>query len=89
MEQQQTFDLIAQYKKLLDDKSPQRHPSSAKSPEREDQLQHARWMLNEMETGYRAGLFSEGKINRWLGFVQGIFWACGVYSIDTMREHNT
>lgn len=28
------------------------------------------------------------KLMRWLGFVQGAFWVCGVYSINQMRDHN-
>lgn len=28
------------------------------------------------------------KANRWLGFIQGAFWAWDVYSLDEMREHN-
>ncbi len=30
----------------------------------------------------------EGKANRWLGFIQGVLWSGGVYTIDEMREHN-
>lgn len=25
---------------------------------------------------------------RWLGFLQGVLWMHGVYTIDEMREHN-
>lgn len=28
------------------------------------------------------------KFMRWLGFVQGVLWVNGVYTIDEMREHN-
>ena len=28
------------------------------------------------------------KANRWLGFVQGVFWSEGLNTIDEMREHN-
>ena len=28
------------------------------------------------------------KANRWLGFIQGAFWALNVFSIDEMRDHN-
>jgi hypothetical protein len=31
---------------------------------------------------------SIGKANRWLGFVQGVMWMTGFYSVDEMREHN-
>ncbi len=29
-----------------------------------------------------------GKFNRWLGFLQGIFWSLGEFSLDDMRDHN-
>ena len=28
------------------------------------------------------------KVNRWLGFVQGVLWNKRIYTIDDMREHN-
>jgi hypothetical protein len=27
------------------------------------------------------------KINRWVGFVQGVLWKEGLFTIDQMREH--
>ena len=29
------------------------------------------------------------KFNRWLGFMQGVFWVQGDYTLNEMREHNT
>lgn len=29
----------------------------------------------------------EDKANRWLGFLQGVFWKNGTYSIDQLRAH--
>jgi hypothetical protein len=29
------------------------------------------------------------KLFRWLGFIQGVFWANSVYTIEQMRHHNT
>lgn len=28
------------------------------------------------------------KAFRWLGFIQGVLWAEGVYSIDELKDHN-
>ncbi len=28
------------------------------------------------------------KAHRWLGFVQGVLWMAGVFSINDMRKHN-
>lgn len=30
-----------------------------------------------------------GKFFRWLGFMQGILWASGDFTLNDMREHNT
>ena len=64
-------------------------------------LEHALWMLHEMRTmlhnahavwsdpEWDLGDTVDGdKINRWLGFVQGVLWTTGVYTIDDMRDHN-
>ncbi len=45
--------------------------------------EHVRWMCQEAQT-----LDDEGKMNRWLGFIQGYLWLDD-FSIDEMREHNT
>lgn len=28
------------------------------------------------------------KANRWLGFVQGVFWSANIYTINEMRDQN-
>lgn len=28
------------------------------------------------------------KIMRWLGFVQGALWVCGIYGVGALRKHN-
>lgn len=28
------------------------------------------------------------KLMRWLGFMQGAWWAAGVYTVDELKEHN-
>jgi hypothetical protein len=28
------------------------------------------------------------KINRWLGFIQGVMWTYGMFSIDDLRVHS-
>ena len=58
-------------------------------------LGHALWMLHEMredlegygyETEDAASDRTWDKFNRWLGFVQGVLWINGVYTIDEMRD---
>lgn len=47
---------------------------------------HVLWMIGEMRTFIEEG--RDEKVNRWLGFVQGVLWTAGLYTIDAMREHN-
>jgi hypothetical protein len=39
-------------------------------------------MLSEMRNMQDAG-----KINRWLGFIQGALWWGGVFTVDQLRAH--
>lgn len=48
----------------------------------EEWKRHCRWMLAEMR-----GMTDVAKLNRWLGFVQGVLVITGMYSIDDVREH--
>lgn len=50
-------------------------------------LQHCAWMVEEMLNP----IDNEdiGKINRWIGFVQGVLWKEGIYTIDQMRQQTT
>jgi hypothetical protein len=45
---------------------------------------HLRWMLGEMQ-----GMEDLPKLNRWLGFVQGVMYTSGLCSIDDLRRHAT
>lgn len=44
---------------------------------------HILWMIDEMKN-----MDDQEKANRWLGFIQGAFWAMGKFTIDEMRDHN-
>ena len=49
-------------------------------------LPHCVWMIDEM---IRVATVSDdvAKINRWIGFVQGVLWKEGMYRIDELRQH--
>lgn len=51
-----------------------------------DELHHLRTMLPEMRQFLAEGRHS--KLFRWLGFMQGVFYCTGIYSIDEMKDHN-
>ena len=49
-------------------------------------LAHCHRMLCKME-----GFIEEqrmDKVFRWLGFVQGVLWSCGVFTLDELKDHN-
>lgn len=45
---------------------------------------HAKWMLDEIPD-----IKDSGKLNRWLGFVQGFMWSRDLCTIDELREDIT
>jgi len=50
------------------------------------ELQHVRWMCNEIPEMMKTE--EVGKIYRWLGFIQGVLWVHGIYTIEQLCEHN-
>jgi hypothetical protein len=54
----------------------------------EEQLKHVLWMLEEIPKMYDQSIDDryDGKIHRWLGFVQGWMWSVGLMSINELRE---
>lgn len=51
-------------------------------------LEHARWMCDEIIVKSSEYDSHTEKIMRWLGFVQGVLWATGFYSIEQMKDDN-
>jgi hypothetical protein len=49
-------------------------------------LEYCRTMINPMRAMVYEKQFD--KLNRWLGFLQGVFWSNGLFTIDQMRNHN-
>jgi len=51
-----------------------------------DPLEHALWMIDNIPEFLDAKRIE--KAMRWLGFVQGIFYTEGIYTIEEMKHHN-
>ncbi|MBE0477000.1 MAG: hypothetical protein IBX62_07890 [Coriobacteriia bacterium] len=49
-------------------------------------LNHAYWMCGETKNFLRQG--REAKALRWLGFIQGLLFLGGVFSIAELKGHN-
>ena len=50
-------------------------------------MNHIRWMINEIPSMLNIPCKME-KVNRWLGFIQGVLWLRGYYTIEEMKGHN-
>ena len=52
------------------------------------QLDHLLWMIAQMYKGMQPGVnaWDAQKLNRWLGFIQGVLWMGGAYTIDELRQ---
>jgi hypothetical protein len=49
------------------------------------ELQHVLWMCDEIDRLLESQL---DRANRWLGFVQGVLWMAGVFTIRELADHN-
>lgn len=59
---------------------------SSRSPHKRTRTLHLQSMILKMHDLLKEG--REGKFYRWLGFMQGILWVRGIYSLDELRAHN-
>ena len=50
-------------------------------------MNHIRWMINEIPKLIDDPYKIE-KANRWLGFIQGVLWNKGYFTIEEMKGHN-
>ena len=53
---------------------------------KEQALRHCHWMIGQMREFIQQGDLE--KTFRWLGFMQGVFFMAGVFSVEEMRDHN-
>lgn len=88
MTQEKVLEVINHYRRLFEKrgikkiKSP--HDQLPESPELA--LAHCHNMLDTIETFVREGRM--GKTFRWLGFIQGVLWALGIYPLTELKDHN-
>lgn len=53
----------------------------------EDDLAHCHSMLDKIVEFALLGKVK--KAGRWLGFVQGVLWSAGVYTLEDLQIHNS
>jgi hypothetical protein len=75
--------LIAIYDKMLDGYGTKTKADlNSKYLTDHERLSHLIFMLDSMKTET-----DEGKLNRWIGFIQGVLWANSWCTIDDLRKH--
>lgn len=54
-------------------------------------IEHVAWMCEEMAPTIEGDTFpgeaAYRRYERWVGFVQGVMWAEGIFSIEELRQH--
>jgi len=83
----QIRDVLEEYQTTLKRWGAIRSPGDQTRPKTLDAIRHAHWMVEELLLALEG--MPEDKLNRWFGFIQGVLWATGIFSIDEMRAHNT
>lgn len=79
--------LLALYRGRIEEKHPEAHPANIYTVCVQGEvpfipnttMNHVLWMLGNMP---RAG----EQRQRWLGFVQGVLWLKGLYTLNDLRE---
>lgn len=83
---------LAEYEaRLLElEAHPVRVEPTLRKPTEAQALNHALWMCVEVRTKLfqEPGVINQGKINRWLGFIQATLWMQDLYTIDDLKTHN-
>lgn len=99
MTPEKMLEVISRYRSLLSP-LPATHGPFDKSPTPDEAISHLHGMLDKMEEmlnhcwtdrfwDNEKGRAEWAKANRWLGFIQGVFWLHGYLTLDQMRAHNT
>lgn len=52
----------------------------------DERRKHGRWMIENMREKVDVEKWSERKLNRWLGFIQGLLWSLGQRGLLDLRS---
>ena len=86
MDNVQLTAVVDSYLKTLDKIRPHAADYNLRNPGHSVALGHAVHMCGEIKK--LLGIGKTEKAHRWLGFLQGILWTQGIYTIEEMRNHN-
>lgn len=88
MTDEKNSSLIAQYRQHLEKLQAEAIEADydARHPDRNIAINHLLSMLPKMESFIKEG--RREKFFRWLGFLQGVLWSFGEFSLNELRGHN-
>ncbi|MBI2047842.1 MAG: hypothetical protein HYT27_01765 [Parcubacteria group bacterium] len=86
MDEAKYKEIFVLYRKKMTNIPNRKFPSCLLKPALDSALAHCNSMLDEMEVFLKEKRMD--KLNRWLGFMQGVFWVLGIYTLDQLRNHN-
>ncbi len=99
MNVKQAREIVKKYRQELEELKA--HPCEGPfdcQPDGDEVLDHAASMLDRMDDMLNVVIMDDErcvdftdtleKFQRWLGFMQGVFWVEGVFTLDEMRDHN-
>ena len=89
MNQAQLITVLERYRNRIETEMgvvPSRFGAPSFLPSKKAALSHVAWMVGELMDQILSGSHPEDpKFHRWLGFVQGVIWLSGIYSLEAMR----
>lgn len=87
MRPERIIEVVTRYETDLLDRSGTVPVQNVNALTLDERLRHASWMCGEVRR-FAQDDTTLDKAERWLGFIQGVLWGAGVYSIDEMRVDN-
>lgn len=85
----QILDVVKKYDEILENKwvAASKINDDCKDITDSEMLMHVRWMCQQIPNLIE--LDKMEKVNRWIGFIQGVLWSQKIFSILEMKEHNS
>lgn len=87
MSPEKVREAVSKYQVILGNKYGTRAERNMESTELRERLNHLDWMSEQIYS-----FLNEGRLDkafRWLGFMQGAFWALGIQTIEESKKDNT
>ncbi len=86
MTKEQVLQVVSEYRTYLGQAGdgPQQIDHNL-APTRGEALRHLLFMCDHVEKMVEEDI---EKAMRWLGFMQGVFWSQGIFTLNDLREHN-